>query len=84
MRKLLLQAVLCVLAAFGTAAFGCDLTPKQLQKESLAILKKEYPDRKFAAGRDEDVILLDKAELGLDNLYDKLCSDLRWCLKRLS
>lgn len=75
MRKLLLQAVLFAAVAFGTAAFGCDLTPKQLQKESLAILKKHYPQRKFTAGREENVILLDQAELGLDNLHDKLCSE---------
>jgi len=75
MRKLLLQAVLFAAVAFSAAALGCDLTPRQLQKESLAILKKEYPDRNFSAGREEDVIKLDKAELGLDNLYNKLCSE---------
>jgi uncharacterized protein YtpQ (UPF0354 family) len=75
MRKLLLQAVLVAAVAFGSAAFACDLTPKQLQKESLAILKKEYPDRNFSAGAEEDLIRMDKAELGLDNLYNKLCSE---------
>jgi hypothetical protein len=75
MRKLLLQAVLFAAVAFSTATFACDLTPKQLQKESLAILKKDYPSRKFSAGPDEDVILMDQAQLGLDNLYNKLCSE---------
>lgn len=75
MRKLLLQAVLVAAVAFGSAAFACDLTPRQLQKESLAILKKEYPDRNFSAGAEEDLIRMDKAELGLDNLYNKLCSE---------
>lgn len=75
MRKLLLQAVLLASVAFSAAAPGCDITPKRLQKESLAILKKAYPDRNFSAGREEDVIKLDKAELGLDNLYNKLCSE---------
>jgi uncharacterized protein YtpQ (UPF0354 family) len=75
MRKLLLQAALFTAVAFSASALGCDLTPRQLQKESLAILKKAYPDRNFSAGRDEDVIKLDKAELGLDNLYNKLCSE---------
>lgn len=73
MRNLL--AVLFAAVAFSTAAFACDLTPRQLQKESLAILKKDYPNRKFSAGPDEDVIVMDKAELGLDNLYNKLCSE---------
>jgi uncharacterized protein YtpQ (UPF0354 family) len=75
MRKLLLQAVLFAAVALGNAAFGCDLTPKQLQKESLAILKKAHPERTFSAGREEDMIRMGKAELGLDNLYDKLCSE---------
>lgn len=75
MRKLLLQVALFAAVAFSTAAFACDLTPKQLQKESLAILKKEYPDRKFSVGAEADVIRMDKAELGLDNLYNKLCSE---------
>ena len=75
MRKLLLQFALFVAVAFGTAAFACDLTPKQLQQESLAILKKEYPNRNFSAGPEEDLIRMDKAELGLDNLYNKLCSE---------
>jgi uncharacterized protein YtpQ (UPF0354 family) len=75
MRKLLLQAVLFAVVAVSSTAFGCDLTPKQLQKESLAILKKAFPDRNFSAGRDEDVIKLDQAELGLDHLYNKLCSE---------
>jgi uncharacterized protein YtpQ (UPF0354 family) len=73
MRNLLV--VLFAAVAFSTAAFACDLTPKQLQKESLAILKKQYPDRTFSAGSDDDVIRMDKAELGLDNLYNKLCSE---------
>lgn len=75
MRKLLLQAVLFAVVATSTTAFGCDLTPRQLQKESLAILKKEYPQRKFSAGSEDDLIRMDKAELGLDNLYNKLCSE---------
>jgi uncharacterized protein YtpQ (UPF0354 family) len=75
MRKLLLQAALAAAVALSTVAFACDLTPRQLQKESLAILKKEYPDRKFSAGREEDVIRLDQAELGLDNLYTRLCAE---------
>ena len=75
MRKLLLHAALFAAAAFGAAASACDLTPRQLQKESLAILHKEYPDRHFSAGAEEDLIRMDKAELGLDNLYNKLCSD---------
>lgn len=75
MRKLLLQAVVFAAVAISTAAFGCDFTPRQLQKESLAILKKAFPERNFSAGRDEDVIKLDQAELGLDNLYNKLCSE---------
>jgi uncharacterized protein YtpQ (UPF0354 family) len=75
MRKLLLQAALFAAVAFSTAAFACDLTPRQLQKESLAILKKAYPDRSFSAGPEEDLIRMDKAELGLDNLYNKLCSE---------
>lgn len=75
MHKLHLQAVLFAAVAFSTAASACDLTPRQLQKESLAILRKEYPERKFSAGSDDNVILLGKAELGLDNLYNKLCSE---------
>lgn len=75
MRKLLLQAALFAAVAFSTAAFACDLTPRQLQKESLAILKKAYPERKFSAGPEEDLIRMDQAELGLDNLYNKLCSE---------
>lgn len=75
MRQLLLQAVLFVAVAFSTTAFACDLTPRQLQKESLAILKKEYPNRTFSAGSEDDLIRMDKAELGLDNLYNKLCSE---------
>lgn len=75
MRKLLLQLALFAAVAFSTAAFACDLTHRQLQKESLAILKKEYPKRNFSAGPEEDLIRMDKAELGLDNLYNKLCSE---------
>lgn len=75
MRKLLLQLALVVAVTFSTAAFACDLTPRQLQKESLAILKKEYPNRNFSAGPEEDLIRMDQAELGLDNLYNKLCSE---------
>ena len=75
MRKLLLQAALIAAVAVSGAAFACDLTPRQLQKESLAILKKEYPDRSFSAGAEDDLIRMDKAELGLDNLYNKLCSE---------
>jgi uncharacterized protein YtpQ (UPF0354 family) len=75
MRKLLLQLALFAAVAFGTAAFACDLTPRQLQKESLAILKKQYPQRTFSAGPEEDMIRMDQAELGLDNLYNKLCSE---------
>lgn len=70
-----LSAVLFAAVAFSTATFACDITPRQLQKESLAILKNAYPERAFAAGSEEDVIRMDKAELGLDNLYDKLCSE---------
>lgn len=76
MRKLHLQLVLlAAAAAFATTALACDLTPRQLQQEALAILKKEYPDRAFSAGREQNVIHLDQAELGLDNLYGKLCSE---------
>jgi len=75
MRKLLLQVALFAAVAFVGTAFACDLTPKQLQKESLAILQKEYPERSFAAGPEEDMIRMGKAELGLDNLYNKLCSE---------
>lgn len=75
MRKLLLQLALFAAVAFSTAAFACDLTVRQLQKESLAILQKEYPQRNFSAGPEEDLIRMDKAELGLDNLYNKLCSE---------
>ena len=75
MRKLLLQAALVASLAFSSAALACDLTPRQLQKESLDILKNEYPERNFSAGAAEDLIRMGQAELGLDNLYNKLCSE---------
>lgn len=80
MRKLHLHAVLCVALAFSpvsfsAGSFACDVTPRQLQKESLAILTKDHPTRTFKAGAEENLIRMGDVELGLDNLYTNICSE---------
>lgn len=74
MRKLSLQAILVAALAFSTASLACDITPRQLQKESLAFLKKEYPKRSFVADAAVDLIRMGDVELGLNNLYTNICS----------
>jgi hypothetical protein len=58
------------MAAF---AADCALDPKAFQSEVLAMLKQEFPGRSFRPGKSLDVIVADKAELGLSNLRARLC-----------
>jgi hypothetical protein len=66
-------AALLLISVCGFAA-DCNFTRQQLQDESLAILRQDYPAREFAAGESVDLIRADKIELGLDNLYAKMCA----------
>jgi uncharacterized protein YtpQ (UPF0354 family) len=75
MRKPHLQAILLATLAFSSAALACDLTVRQLQQQALSMLQKDYPQHTFSAGSAENVIQMGKAELGLDNLHSKLCSE---------
>lgn len=66
--------VLTLWCATATAAGAdCPIDPKALQSEVLAMLKQEFPGRKFTAGKSFDVIVADKSELGLSNLRARLC-----------
>jgi len=66
-------AALLLVSLCGFAA-DCNFTRAQLQDESLAILRKDYPARGFSAGESAELIRMGKVELGLDNLYAKMCT----------
>lgn len=69
-----LRAAMLVLAALASLpAWPCDVSEQQLQRETLAFLKKEYPARTFTPGKTVDVIVTGKMELGLQNLLSKMC-----------
>jgi len=65
-------AALLLICACGCAS-ECNFTQAQLQAESLAILRKDYPGQEFGAGESPDMIRMGEVELGLDNLYARLC-----------
>lgn len=70
------SSILILMLWWGTATAAdadCPIDPKALQAEVLAMLKQEFPGRKFTAGNSFDVIVTDKGELGLGNLRARLC-----------
>ena len=72
-RAVRLASLLLLLSA-GAFANACDLSRVQLRDEALGVLRSRFPSKTFEAMDDPEVIRSGIAELGLQNLRDRLCS----------
>lgn len=72
-RSALCLCALALVFASNARSAECGLSFRQLRAEALEVLGSEFPDERFEAGSEPDVIRMGEAELGLQNLRSALC-----------